>query len=140
MEGLCTDIFESFVHKTLSNGGDFHIRPVGAKAPVFVARFKHKNTREVDGQVPQLFEAAAGALKTYGRSTNPHVEVIDACFLDEWKTLHASQITSQLMSAALDEVGGIQRIKLYWVVFSEDFLHSVQEQSPTSASTCRALI
>ena len=127
MEGLCTDIFESFVHKTLSNGGDFHIRPVGAKAPVFVARFKHKNTREVDGQVPQLFEAAAGELKTHGRSTNPHV-------------VHASQITSQLMSAALDEVGGIQRIKLYWVVFSEDFLHSVQGQSPTSASTCRALI
>ena len=130
MQGLFTGIFESFVHKTLSNGGDFHIRPVGYPAPVFVATLPQHTTREVDGQLSQLLQAAVSNPTTYCRSTNPRVEVIDACFLDECKTLHAFQITtgskhgfnSQLMSEALSTVGGgIKSIKLYWVVLSEDF-------------------
>ena len=67
--------------------------------------------------------------ETYCRSTNPRVEVINACFLDRSQTLHAFQITtggthkfrSQLMRDALSQVGDIKSIKLYWVVLSEDF-------------------
>ena len=129
MQGLFTGIFESFVHKTLSSGGDFHIRPVGDAAPVFVATLPQQNTREVDGQLPQLLQAAVSKPETYCRSTNPRVEVIDACFLDRSQTLHAFQITtggthkfrSQLMRDALSQVGDIKSIKLYWVVLSEDF-------------------
>ena len=130
MQGLFTGIFESFVHKTLSNGGDFHIRPVGVAAPVFVATLPQQNTREVDGQLPQLLQAAVSKPETYCRSTNPRVEVIDACFLDCSQTLHAFQITtggthklnSKLFDSALSTVdGGIKSIKLYWVVLSEDF-------------------
>ena len=94
IEGLLPGIFESFVHKTLSSGGDFHIRPVGDAAPVFVATLPQQNTREVDGQLPQLLQAAVSKPETYCRSTNPRVEVIDACFLDRSQTLHAFQITT----------------------------------------------
>ena len=68
IEGLVTGIFESFVHKTLSSGGDFHIRPVGDAAPVFVATLP----------LPQLLQAAVSKPETCCRSTNPRVEVIDA--------------------------------------------------------------
>ena len=129
VQGLLTGIFESFAHKTLSSGGDFHVRHVGDTAPVFVATLQEQNTREIDGQLPQLLQAAVSKPRAYCRSTNKQVAVIDACFLDDSKTLHAFQITtgsahrfrSQLMREALGEVSGIKRIKMYWVVLSDDF-------------------
>ena len=80
IEGLLPGIFESFVHKTLSSGGDFHIRPVGDAAPVFVATLPQQNTREVDGQLPQLDHCRSTTL-VWKSSTHVFLTVRRPCML-----------------------------------------------------------
>ena len=100
-----------------------------------------QNTREVDRQLPQLLQAA---VSKPDRSTNPRVEVINACFLDRSQTLHAfSDNHRRHTQVQVTADGAMHFLKLatsrasncIGSCFQKIFLDSVQRQSPTSAST-----
>ena len=126
---LLDDIFESFAHKILSSGGSFHIRMLGSRAPVLSATLKPSHRQMVHGGLLELLNTAASQRNTYC-TARKNTAVIDGCFVDEWTTLHAFQITtgkshsfkSDKMKNALASMSNPpKRIKLYWVVLVEDF-------------------